>query len=90
MNRLQKEFNERNRHKDKKHKFYHKVPDYDAQHRKFIIELEKRKAINRKQTRTKPFELVSATRGRECQTESFYNEPRPTRSASLSRLSKSI
>lgn len=92
MNRLQRELNEKES-KRRRHKFFHDIPDHDAKYRKFIIELETRKACNRKNTQAKPFNLMSATRARDCEHESFYKastaQPSFARSSSsMSRLSK--
>lgn len=90
MNRLQRELNEKE--KKRRHKFFHDIPDHDAKYRKFIIELETRKAYNRKNTQAKPFNLMSGTRARDCEHESFYKastQPSFARSSSsMSRLSK--
>lgn len=65
----------------------HDVPDYDALYRKFIIEMEQRKADNRKNTKQEPFTLLTESRTRPSKnTESRENSLR--KSDSLSRLSE--
>ena len=43
-------------------KVNHEVPNYDSLYRKFVIELETRKAQNRKHTKIEPFNLLTDAR----------------------------
>jgi hypothetical protein len=76
MNRLNKERNRmassastsssaRNKMKMNKS---HDVPDFDAMYKKFIIELETKKAENRKHTKIEPFNLLTEERFRKDET----------------------
>ncbi|CAF1013326.1 unnamed protein product [Brachionus calyciflorus] len=65
----------------------HDVPDFDAMYRKFVIELETRKAENRKNTKAEPFLLLTESRTRAKNDEESKNIKR---SNSMSRLNKSL
>ena len=89
MNRIKKEIEKKELRK-KKYKFTHEVPDYDALYKKFIIELEMKKAQNRKHTKVEPFVLRSESRSRKNSATSKNDENVLVRSSSMSRLSKFI
>lgn len=69
----------------------HDVPDYDALYKKFIVDLEMKKAQNRKSIDSKPFSLRAAARTRKpAEDKSNNNKKTLNRSnSSMARLSKS-
>jgi hypothetical protein len=66
----------------------HDVPDYDAMYKKFIIELETRKAKNRKHTKVEPFNLLTEERFRKDENadeqDSLRQQDAPSRASSAS------
>lgn len=61
----------------------HDVPDFNTMYKKFVIEMEMKKAENRKNTKSEPFVLLTETRTRPPKEE----KSAPKRSNSMSRLS---
>jgi protein FAM161A len=66
IHRLNKKIDTAMKHTSKsaasKYRLAHDVPDYEALYKKFIIELETRKAQNRKHTKIEPFNLLTEQR----------------------------
>ncbi len=93
MNRLQRELSEKEKHNSSIRKT-HQVPDYDELYKKFTIEMETKKAVNRKNTRTVPFVLKSASRTgcrKGCAHKDHLNQSQVKfnrSNSSMSRLSK--
>jgi hypothetical protein len=89
MNKLQRQLNKKQSRKKVTRRLSHDVPDYDTLYKKFVVELENRKSQNRKHVKAEPFVLETALRTRNCNETHNHNEnPRMTRSSSMSRLSK--
>ena len=91
MNRLHREMKEKES-KNVSMRKSHDVPDYDDMYKKFTIELETRKAVNRKNTKSAPFVLRSASRTscrKSCAMSHSQSQIGLNRSSSsMSRLSK--
>ena len=85
MNRLQKEVE--NKETKKNDLKTHEVPDYDELYKKFVIDMEKKKAGNRKSIKVEPFVLRAASRTRNKAQNSEIEMKRMNRSSSMSRLS---
>ena len=90
MNNLHKELNDKTLQQANLRK-NHEVPDYEEQFKNFTIQMEKRKAFNRKNTRTVPFQLRSATRT-SCRKgcDAHVSKTTPQKSAALNRSSSSM
>jgi hypothetical protein len=89
MTRLQQEVEEKELTRKHPRKSY-EIPDYDALYRKFIIELETKKAHGKKNTKTEPFVLRSSMQARKCRHEHPEEAKSIVRSSSMSRLSELI
>lgn len=90
MNNLHKELNDKALQQANLRK-NHDVPDYEEQFKNFTIQMEKRKAFNRKNTKTVPFHLRSASRT-GCRKACDVNLAKtgPQKSAALNRSSSSM
>jgi len=89
MEKLHKEMNDKELTRASMRKS-HDVPDFDESYKKFTIELEQRKAFNRKSIKPKPFQLRSASRT-GCRKACAHNESQSNENnASLNRSSSSM
>lgn len=88
MNRMHKELNDKELQQANLRK-NHDVPDYDEQYKNFTIQLEKRKAFNRKNTKAAPFQLRSASRT-SCRKACATVEAKPRREAAMNRSNSSM
>ena len=88
MNRLQKELEDKEGIKNNRKT--HEIPDYDELYRKFVIEMENKKNMNRKSIKAEPFVLLAASRTRAKNNLDNTSQTQMSRSSSMSRLSKKI